>query len=275
MPIYPYLIIFKYYNISIIHRFENQLLRKLTKMKSSWNHLNQRLEKYLVLKKPAIAITFSQKRPDQLDQYSIKNIPKSLSDGRTGKVPAGCVFWFESEKKAFTTKPEDHFNCSVGSVTHGLKLLNSVMNNQDIQSILQSQWVKPEEAMNLPVIQNQPNYISYHPLKKIQTDPDVILIKINAYQAMLIHDCIENIGFAGKPQCHIIPLAKEKEQISISTGCMLSRIRTQLPNEFMTCAIPGNQFEAFVEKLEVRHQANQKVSTYAYQDRQRFAKINT
>ena len=237
---------------------------------SNWSGLAADLSKSLGLKHTPLAITFSQHAPAGTARHE-GQMPSPSGDGRTGRVPAGCVFWMDAAERTFTTVPEDHFNCSVGSVTHGLKPLSEVMPNEDVQGILESEWVTPEEAMQLPVVREKPNYITYGPLAETPLEPDVVFLRITAFQAMVIHDALNDLVFAGKPQCHIIPMAKEQGQIAISTGCMLSRIRTGMSPDEMTCAIPASQLEAVVERLAQRQGANAAVGAYANEDRRRFA----
>ena len=233
--------------------------------------LAERLRKAIGLRHPAIAITFSQEAPSDTPTYE-GQMPQPSADGRTGKVTAGCVFWIKAEDRVFTTAPEDHFNCSVGSVTHGLKTLQEVMGNEDIQNMVACEWVTPEEAQRLPVVQQRPNYITYSPLADMSTPPDVVLLRITAFQAMVLHDAYGEMAIVGRPQCHIIPMAKEQSQVAMSTGCMLSRTRTGMPPDEMTCAIPGHRLEEVVKKLEARRQADTAVASYANQDSRRFAR---
>ena len=88
---------------------------------------------------------------------------------------------------------------------------------------------------------------------------------------MVMHDAFSDIAFEGKPQCHIIPIAKEQDKLAISTGCMLSRIRTGMSPDELTCTIPANRLGEVVEKLEGRQRANAAVGAYANQDLRRFA----
>ena len=37
-------------------------------------------------------------------------MPAPTADGRTGRVPAGCVFWIRGAERSFTTVAEDHGN---------------------------------------------------------------------------------------------------------------------------------------------------------------------
>ena len=235
----------------------------------NWELLAEQLDRALGLRDSAIAITFSDEAPQDVPVHE-GEVPVPTPDGRSGKVPAGCVFWKEAVDQAFTTVPEDHYNCSVGSVTHGLKTLEEVMNNADVGAIVEVGWVSPEEAMELPFVADRPNYITYSPLADTSIDPDVILLKVNGFQAMVIHDGFSDTIFVGKPQCHIIPISKEQGKLAISTGCMLSRVRTGMsPNE-MTCTIPSERLEEVIEILKARREANAAVAAYANEDLRRF-----
>jgi len=239
-----------------------------------WEEVGRRVKQALGLSHAPIAITFSQETPAGVPFHEGK-MPEPSRDGRTGKVTAGCVFWIQSEERTFTTKAADHFNCSVGSVTHGLKTLEEVMQNEDVRGLLESEWVTPEEAMQLPVVKNRYKFITYGPISQTSIDPDVILLRLSAFQGMMLHDAFSDMPIVGKPQCHIIPLAKEHNQIAMSTGCTLSHIRTGMSPDEMTCAIPGNRFTEVVEKLEARREANARVARYANADGRRFTKSYT
>jgi uncharacterized protein (DUF169 family) len=236
---------------------------------TTWQPLAERLQKSLGLKHAPLAITFSDEVPADIPLYEA-SMPEPSGDGRTGKVAAGCVFWIESADKTFTTLPEDHYNCSVGSVTHGLKSLPEVMGNEDVQGLLESEWVTPAEAMALPVIQERPQAITYGPAAQSPLSPDVIFLRINAQQAMVLQDAFGQLPVVGKPQCHIIPMAKEQGEVVMSTGCSLSRVRTGMSPQEMTCAIPGERLAETVDKLDARKAANAAVAVYANADMKRF-----
>ena len=236
---------------------------------TTWQPLAERLQKSLGLKHAPLAITFSDEVPADIPLYEAP-MPEPSGDGRTGKVAAGCVFWIESADNTFTTLPEDHYNCSVGSVTHGLKSLPEVMGNEDVQGLLESEWVTPSEAMALPVIQERPQAITYGPAAQSTLSPDVIFLRINAQQAMVLQDAFGQLPVVGKPQCHIIPMAKEQGEVVMSTGCSLSRVRTGMSPQEMTCAIPADRLAETVNKLDARKAANAAVAVYANTDLKRF-----
>jgi uncharacterized protein (DUF169 family) len=238
-------------------------------MSNNWQPLAEQMQKALGLKYEPIGITFWDEVPADIPLFS-GEMPEPSGDGRTGKVAAGCVFWIKSAEQTFTTLPEDHYNCSVGSVTHGLKTLPEVMGNEDVQGLLECEWVTPEEAMALPVIQERPQAITYGPVSDSAVSPDVVLLRINAQQAMVLQDAFGQLPVVGKPQCHIIPMAKEQGEVVMSTGCSLSRLRTGMSPTEMTCAIPGDRLAETVAKLDARRGANAAVAVYANADLKRF-----
>ncbi|MGC1931167.1 MAG: DUF169 domain-containing protein [Candidatus Nitrosopolaris sp.] len=237
--------------------------------KKNWKLLDSELTSLLNLQSSPVAITFSNATPEGTQIYE-DNIPKPTSDGRTGKVPAGCVFWMKASNRTFTTLPEDHANCSVGSVTHGLKTIDEVLGNSDVACLLESGWVNRDMFSKLPVVGEHFNFITYGPLKETNVDPDVILLRINAMQAMVLHDAIPGLRIEGKPQCHIVAVAKEQKDVAMSVGCKLSRVRTgMLPTE-MSCAIPASRLAEVVTMLTATRQSDNAVARYASEDSLRF-----
>lgn len=239
-------------------------------MQHAYSELAQLLSDLLNLQNPPLAITFSEKPPSGIEAYDAP-MPDPTADGRTGRVPAGCVFWVKAEKRTFTTRAEDHGNCSVGSLTHGFKTLEEVANNADVACLVEAGWVSPEVFPSIPVVKGNSRYVSYGPLHATKHDPDVVFLRLNAKQAMTLSDAIPDISYNGKPQCHIIAIAKEQQQVALSVGCMLSRVRTGIPNTEMTGAIPGKRLSEVIDRLRAATDANKKVSAYASEDTRRFA----
>jgi uncharacterized protein (DUF169 family) len=231
--------------------------------------LASELSYILNLQTAPLAITFSQEAPGGVSEYDVA-MPEPTADGRTGRVPAGCVFWIKAQDRTFTTTGDDHGNCSVGSVTHGLKTLEQVANNSDIASLVGAGWVTPEVFPQIPVVEGSPKYVTYGPLYETSVDPDVVFLRVNGKQAMVLSDAVPNISFQGKPQCHIIAIAKERNEVAISVGCMLSRVRTGMPNTEMTCAIPATRLHEVVEKLRGACSSDKAVASYASDDSKRF-----
>ena len=218
---------------------------------------------------PPLAITFSGDPLPAVPRFEAP-MPPPTADGRTGRVAAGCVFWMKATHRTFATVPEDHGNCSVGSLTHGLKSLDQVAGNADVAALLDAGWVSMDMVPRIPVVKERSNFITYGPLREATVDPDVVLLRLNGKQTMILHDAVPELRFEGKPQCHIIAIAKELDQVAVSVGCMLSRVRTGMSSNEMTVAIPGRRLGEVVARLGRTCAADNQVAVYASEDSRRF-----
>src|SRR5688572_24264981 len=118
---------------------------------TDWSNVSDELSALLRLDAPPIGITFSEDRPDGVDAFD-DPMPAPTPDGRTGRVPAGCVFWMRGAERTFTTAPEDHGNCSVGSLTHGLISLEEAATRSDVAAIVEAGWVTPDVFPYIPTL---------------------------------------------------------------------------------------------------------------------------
>jgi uncharacterized protein (DUF169 family) len=239
-------------------------------MATDWSQLAAGLSDALNLTAPPIAITFSGDAPAGVDPFD-EPMPDATPDGRTGRVPAGCVFWFRATDRTFSTVAADHANCSVGSMTHGFTTLDEVAGNADVAALLDAGWVTMDVVPQIPVVRDRPGVVTYGPLTETPVDPDVVLLRINAKQLMVLADALPGLRIEGKPQCHIVAVAKQHGEIAASVGCALSRVRTGMPATEMTCAIPGSRVREVLEALTATAAADTTVARYAAQDAKRFA----
>jgi uncharacterized protein (DUF169 family) len=235
----------------------------------SWQSLSEDLVKLLRLQAPPIGITFSQDEPG-VPRYDAP-LPDPTPDGRTGRVPAGCVFWMKGAERTFTTAPEDHGNCSVGSLTHGLIDLETAATRADVGALVEAGWVTPDVFPQIPTMSTKPNFITYGPLAETPVDPDVVFIRVDGKQLMTLSDAMPGLRIEGKPQCHIVPIAAEQGEVAASVGCALSRVRTGMKPDEMSCAIPASRLQEVVDRLTQTVAADGAVATYAGEDKRRFA----
>jgi len=199
--------------------------------------------------------------------------PAPMADGRTGAAPAGCVFWIRATERSFATTAADHANCSVGSYTHGFKNFAEAAAGADVAALLAAEWVTAEAAGQIPAVKDKPGAVLYGPLVEGAFEPDVVFLRLTGKQLMLVNDAWPELRFEGKPQCHIVPIAKEEGVVAVSSGCMLSRVRTGMSNNEVTCAVPAAQLGPFVARLKKAQAADVKVAAYAADDAQRFEKV--
>jgi uncharacterized protein (DUF169 family) len=236
---------------------------------TDWSHLAGELSDALVLATPPIAITFHDEAPAGIDAFDAP-MPAPLDDGRTGRVPAGCVFWNHALDRTFSTFAADHGNCSVGSVTHGFRTLEEVAGHSDIATLLDAGWVTMDVVPQIPAVQTRPGAVTYGPLAETPIDPDVVLLRLNGKQLMVLTDALPGLRIESKPQCHVVAVAKEAGEVAASVGCALSRVRTGMAATDMTCAIPGKQFASVVDAVVSTAAADTRVARYAAQDAKRF-----
>ena len=229
------------------------------------------LQELLGLAVPPVAIAFISHVPAGIERIQ-RTTPPRTADGRTGAVAASCVFWIEGTQGVFATEAEDHGNCSVGSLTHGFKTMEEIAQNADVAALCETGWVTPEAVAKVAVVREKPTSIVYGPLRDMPVEPSVILLRLNGKQQMLLHDAWRGLRFEGKPQCHIIPIAKESGELAVSVGCMLSRVRTGMSNNEVTCAIPASRMSLLIERLRAARAADNAVAAYAAEDSKRFGR---
>jgi len=197
--------------------------------------------------------------------------PAPNAAGRTGSVPAGCVFWVQALAGPLSTRAEDHANCSVGSYTHGFLSLAEAAAQDDVAAVLESGWVDPAALAALPHVAEKPQRVVYAPLVDMPADPDVVLLRVSGLGLMTLVDAIPALRIEGKPQCHIIAIARERGEPAASVGCALSRARTGMKAEEMTCALPAARLGELVAAIEAAAELDRAMARYASADARRFS----
>jgi uncharacterized protein (DUF169 family) len=239
-----------------------------TAQESDWSTLSTRLVAAVKPSARPVAITFLDEEPTILRRDAPAAPPNE--HGRTGQVPAGCVFWMLGSDDTFATTAADHANCSVGSLTHGFLSLEEAATKDDVSAVLESGWVDEASVRDLPRVQAKPAAVVYGPLADCTNPPDVVLLRINGLGLMTIADAVPSLRIEGKPQCQIVAIAKEQGSVAASVGCALSRSRTGMNAEEMTCAIPGPRLAEVVDAVEAAVALDRAMATYASHDARRF-----
>ncbi|MEE2637906.1 MAG: DUF169 domain-containing protein [Acidobacteriota bacterium] len=241
-----------------------------TDTRKPWHSTSDRLVAALQPFAPPVAISFHA--PGALIASARRDVafPEPNEHGRTGQVPAGCVFWMHGVTATFATSAADHANCSVGSYTHGFLTLEEAATKDDVGAVLESGWVDETAVTALPVVTERPGSIVYGPLADAETRPDVVLLRVNSIGLMTLKDAVPDMHIEGKPQCHVVAIAKEQNAVAASVGCALSRARTGMGPEEVTCVIPGAQLEEITTALESTVALNRTMANYAAMDARRF-----
>jgi uncharacterized protein (DUF169 family) len=198
--------------------------------------------------------------------------PPGIPRWKGGPVPAGCVFWEKAMRgQTFYTVPSDHYNCAVGSHTHKIALPAERAHelNDTLAFMAQKNYVAPAEVPGIPTLAKSPGAVAYGPVEGAGFKPDLVLIAAKPAQAMLIYEAAlkARAGSAltsalGRPACAVLPLATTSSQTAISLGCKGNRTFTGLPDEEMYVAIPGDKWQAVLDKLAEAREANAAMESY-------------
>src|SRR5207249_3855880 len=129
---------------------------------------------------------------------------------------SGCSYWKRAaEGHTFWTEAADHYNCPIGSYTHGVELPPAQM--QELQGVVGTMvslgYIRGEEVSGIPRRQERFGVAVYGPLMDSLEPPDVVLVRGNARQLMLLEEAAQAAGVSGaapvmgRPTCAVIPLA--------------------------------------------------------------------
>jgi uncharacterized protein (DUF169 family) len=140
--------------------------------------------------------------------------------------------------------------------------------------VLEAGWVDARAVEALPHVRVRPDRIVYGPLSTLPVDPDVVLIRVVGAALMTLHNALPGLRIEGKPQCHIVAIAAEGGEPAASVGCALSRARTDMPPEEMTCALPAETLRDTIARIEAAAELDRAMHRYASADAKRFARAS-
>lgn len=217
-----------------------------------------KLRDLLNLKSPPVAVTFQQSAP-----AGVRRVDSS--------GPAGCSYWkLAGEGNVFYTEAADHYNCTIGAYTHGVALPEE--KGKELESVIGTmvslEYIKMEEVPGIPHRTEAFGVAVYAPLSEAPSDPDVVLVRGNAKQVMLLSEAARaaNIGhegtMMGRPACAMIPETMSSARGNASLGCIGNRVYTGLQDDELYFALPGSKVEDVVSRLETIVHANQELETY-------------
>jgi uncharacterized protein (DUF169 family) len=217
----------------------------------------QQLQALLGLRRPAVAVTFSDSPPAALARVE--------SAG-----PSSCSYWkLAAEGRTFYTEAADHYNCPIGAYTHGVEAPPGVMKELEgvVSTMIGLGYLRAEEVAGIPRRQTPFRVAVYAPLEQADSPPDVVLVAGNARQVMLLAEAAQAAGVGGpgllgRPTCAALPVAMQTGQGVASLGCIGNRVYTALPDDELYFALPGSRLDAVVEKLAEIVHANRELEKY-------------
>jgi len=212
----------------------------------------QTIETLLELASPPIAITFTDEPPTGVPHVAASE-------------PAGCGYWRRAAAgEVFYTAADDHKRCPVGAHTHNVPLTDA--EKQDLMGLVGTmvglEYIRMEEVPSIPTRRTPLRNATYAPLGKGPAKPDVVLVRGNARQLMLLAEAAQLAGIAGKgatlgrPTCAVLPEAINTAETAASFGCIGNRVYTGAGENDAYFAIPGDRLGLLEEKLATIVRAN-------------------
>jgi uncharacterized protein (DUF169 family) len=113
----------------------------------------------------------------------------------------------------------------------------------------------------------------YAPLAEAPCPPDVVLVRGDARQVMLVAEAAWSAGLRGdvatmgRPACAMVPQAIQSGTGATSLGCIGNRVYTGLAEHELYFAIPGPKLAAVVERLATIVEANRALEAFHTQRR--------
>ncbi len=144
------------------------------------------MQELLGLRFPPVAIAFRASAPPGMRRID-------------SPAPAGCGYWRRAaDGEVFYTEARDHYTCPVGAHTHGIDLPADVAEqlNGLVQTMVQMQYISMEEIPRIPRRQGAFGVALYAPLTGAPFEPDVVLVRGNVKQLMLLAEAAQSAGLA-------------------------------------------------------------------------------
>jgi uncharacterized protein (DUF169 family) len=170
----------------------------------------------------------------------------------------------------FFTVADDHKGCPVGAHTHNVPL--SPAEHQALMGLVQTMvnlsYLKMEEVPQIPTRTTPLTVAVYAPLGAAPMPPDVVLVRGNARQLMLLAEAAQAAGVSGdtatmgRPTCAVVPQAINSARTAASFGCVGNRVYTGATESEAYFAIPGSQLPAIEAHLAIIVRANQDLEKF-------------
>lgn len=216
------------------------------------------LQALLGLQWPPIAVAFRASAPADLPQVEAAG-------------PSGCSYWKQAaEGKTFYTEAADHYNCPIGSFTHGIDLPPAKVEELEglVGTMIGLEYIRQEEIPAIPRRVAPFGVALYGLLSDARFNADVVLVRGNAKQMMLIAEAAGAAGLSdgnalmGRPTCAMIPAAMQNGHVTTSLGCIGNRVYTELADDEFYAAIPGSKLASLVDKLATIVTANSELERF-------------
>jgi uncharacterized protein (DUF169 family) len=216
------------------------------------------IETLLDLKLAPIAVTFCDAPP-----AGVARVERAEA--------AGCGYWRRAAAgETFYTEADDHLNCAVGAHTHRVPM--GPEKQKELQGLIGTMvglsYLTMADVARIPQRKSPLKIAVYSPLDQATLAPDVVLVRGDVRQLMLLAEAAQAAGVGGtgptlgRPTCSVLPEAINGSHAASSFGCVGNRVYTGASDGEGYFAIPGPQLAALESKLATVVRANRELETF-------------
>jgi uncharacterized protein (DUF169 family) len=200
----------------------------------------------------------------------VENVPHGIARVSVAE-PASCGYWRRAAAgEVFFTVADDHKRCPVGAHTHHVPLSESEQDElmQLVTTMVDLSYLKMADVAKIARRATPLRAAVYSPLSTAPVAPDVVLVRGNAKQLMLLAEAAQCAGVSGdtppmgRPTCAVLPEAVNSDRTAVSFGCVGNRVYTGAGDSDGYFAIPGSHLEAVEKSLAVVVNANRELEKF-------------
>jgi uncharacterized protein (DUF169 family) len=216
------------------------------------------LESLLQLSSKPIAVSFRDAAPEGIPHVAQRE-------------PAGCGYWRRAALgEVFYTDAEDHKLCPVGAHTHNVQLSPAETKQLEglVGTMVGLEYLTMDDVGRIPRLKQPFAVAVYAPLDRAPVPPDVVLVRGNPRQLMLLAEAAQSAGAAGttpamgRPTCAVLPESMNSGRTSASFACIGNRVYTGAGDDEAYFAIPGDRLADVERRLAVTVRANAELEKF-------------
>jgi len=188
--------------------------------------------------------------------------------------PASCGYWRRAAAgERFYTTADDHKACPIGA--HTLNVKTTAAEQRELMDLIGTMvaisYIKLEDVPGIPQREKELRVATYGPLSDSGAPVDVVLVRGNARQLMLLAEAAQLAGVQGslapmgRPTCAVLPAAINSGKSAASFGCVGNRVYTGASEDEAYFAIPGEHLDSLVETLSTIVAANETLRMFHQQ----------
>ncbi len=220
-------------------------------MEPDYQRIASDLTRDLELNQPPVQISYLDAPPKGVREHA-------------GGAPSVCTFFAEGQKHAFYAEQKAHEECEIGAFVMGIEPVGALGTRlvATIGTMVKEGYLHPGEEAKIPHNAQSPKVVAYGPLGSLSTPPTTVLMFANPKSAMLALEAAPGpVPHNGRPMCAIVPTLVQGAPMAFSTGCIGSRVYTQMGDDRVVIGVRGDYLEKFHQGIQRIRRANEIVKS--------------